>query len=83
MPFTEVSRKEADFYWLLMAGLSTLYSVLCKPSQNLLTSEDFLSCLIIKGRRQHSGLVNQYKSQLKCVIMERDGGGRCVGRSSF
>lgn len=83
MPFAEVSCKEADFYWLLMAGLSTLYSVLCKPPQNLLTSKDFSSCLIIKGRRQHSGLANQYKSELKCVITEKDGGGKCIARSSF
>jgi len=83
MPFAEVPRKEADFYWLLMAGLSTLYSVLCKPPQNLLTSKDFSGCLIIKGRRQHSDLANQYKSHLKCVVTERDDGGRRVERSSF
>lgn len=81
MPFVEVSHKEADFYWLLMAGLSTLYSVLCKAPQNLLTSKDFSSCLIIKGRRQHSGLANRYKSQLKCVIREKGGGRRHVARS--
>lgn len=83
MPFVEVSHKEADFYWLLMAGLSTLYSVLCKPPQNLLTSEDFSSCLIIKGRRQHSGLANRYKSQLKCVIREKGGGRRHVARRGY
>lgn len=82
MPFGEVSHKEADFYWLLMAGLSTLHSVLCEPPQNLLPTEDFSSCLIIKGRRQHSGLANRRKSQLKGVTAEK-GGGRRYGKKQL
>lgn len=55
MPFVEVSQKAIDFYRLLMAGLAILYSVLCKFFQNLSTSQDFSSCLIMVGRRYLCG----------------------------
>lgn len=59
MPFVEVSHKAIDFYWLLMAGLAILYSVLCKHFPNLLASQDFSSCLIMVGRRYLCGLTRE------------------------
>lgn len=59
MPFVEVSHKAIDFYWLLMAGLAILYSVLCKRFPNLSTSQDFSSCLIMVGRRYLCGLTQE------------------------
>lgn len=59
MPFVEVSQKAIDFYWLLMAGLAILYSILCKLFPNLSTSQDFSSCLITVGRRYLYGLIQK------------------------